>query len=153
MGLETVLLAVGHSDEERIDPLGATAVDIAGPAGATVALAHVFTKSEYEETRSKLDFDASSEVTPDAVAKRYVTIRELGDTMSAADVEYTWHGRLSDDEASRGEVVVDLAEELDADLVVVGGRKRSPAGKAVFGSTAQEIMLESPCPVTFVRGE
>jgi nucleotide-binding universal stress UspA family protein len=48
--------------------------------------------------------------------------------------------------------VVALAEELDADLVIVGGRTRSPAGKAVFGSTAQEILLESPCPVTFVRG-
>jgi nucleotide-binding universal stress UspA family protein len=153
MGLETVLLAVGQSDEDRIDPLGATAVDIAGPAGATVALAHVFTREEYEQTQSKLDFDPSSEVTPDVVAKRYVTIRELGDTMSAADVEFTWHGRLSDDEASQGEIVVALAEELDADLVIVGGRKRSPAGKAVFGSTAQEIMLESPCPVTFVRGE
>ncbi|PSP66736.1 universal stress protein, partial [Halobacteriales archaeon QH_6_68_27] len=48
---------------------------------------------------------------------------------------------------------VGLAAETDADLVVVGGRKRSPAGKAVFGSTAQEVMLESPCPVTFVRNE
>jgi nucleotide-binding universal stress UspA family protein len=152
MGLETVLLAVTESDNKRIDSLAETAVDIAGPAGATVALAHVFTKSEYEEARSKLDFDPESEVTPDAVAKRYVTIRELGDAMEAAGVEFTWHGRLSDDRP-QGEVVVGLAEELNADLVVVGGRKRSPAGKAVFGSTAQEIMLESPCPVTFVRGD
>jgi len=152
MSIETVLLAVGESDKERIDSLAETAAGIAGPAGATVALAHVFTKSEYEEARSNLDFDFGSEVTPDAVAKRYVTIRELGDAMDEGDVEFTWHGRLSDED-SEGEVVVGLAGELDADLVIVGGRKRSPAGKAVFGSTAQEIMLESPCPVTFVRGD
>ena len=152
MSIETVLLAVGESDKKRIDSLAETAAGIAGPAGATVALAHVFTKSEYEEAQSNLDFDFGSEVTPDAVAKRYVTIRELGDAMDEGDVEFTWHGRLSD-ENSEGEVVVGLAGELDADLVVVGGRKRSPTGKAVFGSTAQEIMLESPCPVTFVRGD
>jgi nucleotide-binding universal stress UspA family protein len=153
MSLETVLLAVGESDKGRIDPLAETAADIAGPAGATVALAHVFTGEEYKAAQSNLDVDPTSEVTPDDVAKRYATIRKLGDAMEAAGVDFTWHGRLTDDEDSQGEVVVDLAVELDADMVIVGGRKRSPAGKAVFGSTAQDVMLDSPCPVTFVRGE
>ncbi|MFB6229346.1 MAG: universal stress protein [Halobacteriales archaeon] len=153
MSLETVLVAVGGSDEGRIDPLAETTVDIAGPAEATVALAHVFTSEEYESARSNLNFAPESEMTPDGVAKRYTTIRELGDAMEAAGVDFTWHGRLADDDDSHGEVVVALAEELDADLVVIGGEKRSPAGKAVFGSTAQEILLEAPCPVTFVRSE
>ena len=140
MGLETVLLAVGRSDEDRIEPLAATAVDIAGPAGATVALAHVFTSSEYDAARSMLNVESESEVTPDSVAKRYVTIRDLGDAMDAADVEFTWHGRLSDEDAE-GEAVVALAEDVEADLVVVGGRKRSPAGKAVFGSVSQSVKI------------
>ena len=152
MTLETVLLAVGERDRDRIETLAETTAGIAGPAGATVALAHVFTKSEYEEARSNLDFDPASEVTPDDVARRYATIRELGDAMDEGDVEFTWYGRLSDEDAE-GEAVVALAEDVEADLVVVGGRKRSPAGKAVFGSTAQEILLESPCPVTFVRSD
>jgi len=153
MSLETVLLAVGESDKGRIGPLAETTADIAGPAEATVALAHVFTNEEYESAQSNLDFDPESEMTPDDVAKRYVTIRKLGDAMEAAGVDFTWHGRLTDDEDSQGETVVALAEELGADLVIIGGRKRSPAGKAVFGSTAQEILLEAPCPVTFVRSE
>ncbi|MFD1513340.1 universal stress protein [Halomarina rubra] len=149
MALETVLVAVGKSDEDRIESLAATAIDIAGPAGATVKLAHVFSKESYRETRDTLDFTRDAEVTPDVVAKRYVTIRELGDAMDAADVAFTSHGAVGEE----GETIVELAERLDADLVIVGGRKRSPTGKAVFGSTAQEVILNAPCPVTFVRGD
>jgi len=53
----------------------------------------------------------------------------------------------------RADRIVREAGDWSADLVVVGGRKRSPAGKAVFGSVAQEVMMNAPCPVTFVRDE
>jgi nucleotide-binding universal stress UspA family protein len=149
MSMETVLVAVGESDEDRIEALAEAAIDVAGPAGASVKLAHVFSKGAYERTRETLDFDPDAEVTPDVVAKRYVTIRALGDAMSEAGIPFSTHGTVGE----KGTAIVDLAEELDADLVVVGGRKRSPAGKAVFGSTAQEVMLNAPCPVTFVRGD
>jgi nucleotide-binding universal stress UspA family protein len=49
--------------------------------------------------------------------------------------------------------VVDIAEGYEADMIIVGGRKRSPAGKAVFGSVAQAVMLSAPGPVTFVRAD
>jgi len=152
MSLETILIAVGEGDTERLDALASTAIDIAGPAGATVELAHVFTEAEYEQAKSNLDFGDQSEVTPAAVAKRYRTVRELGDAMEEAGIEFGWHGSLSNG-TSEGERIVELAETVGADLVIVGGRKRSPTGKAVFGSTAQEVLLNAPCPVTFVRGD
>jgi len=150
MTIETVLVAVNEDDRTRTGPLGEITVDIAGPAGAQVALAHVFTTEEYRQARSDLNYDPDGEVTPSTVAKRYGTIRELGDAMDEHDVDYVRYGRLTD-EKTESERVVDLAESIDADLIVVGGRKRSPTGKAVFGSRPQEIMLTAPCPVTFVR--
>ncbi|MFC6837948.1 universal stress protein [Halomarina ordinaria] len=46
--------------------------------------------------------------------------------------------------------IVDYAESIDADVVVVSGRDRSPVGKAVFGSVTQDVILKSQRPVTIV---
>ncbi len=43
--------------------------------------------------------------------------------------------------------VLDFADEYEADLIVVAGRKRSPTKKAVFGSVSQEIILSTDRPV------
>jgi nucleotide-binding universal stress UspA family protein len=51
------------------------------------------------------------------------------------------------------EGIVDLATDVDADLVVIGARNRTPVGKAVFGSVTQSVVLESPVPVTVVRDD
>ena len=150
MGIDTVVVAVGSGDEDRLEEVVSTATDLAGPAGATVRLVHVFERDEYDRIREQLDFGPDAEVTLDEVAQRHVTLRKLGNAMAEAGIEYSWHGRISDDD-DQGSEVVTAAAELDADLLVVGGRHRSPTGKAVFGSTAQEIMLNASCPVTFVR--
>lgn len=151
MSIETVVLAVDSEDTELTERLATTTGDIAQPADATVALAHLYTEAEYRETRARLNFDPDSEVTPDVLAERNVRVREFADALATTDLDVTAHGRICDD-ASKGERLTDLAEEIDADLLVVGERGRSPAGKAIFGSTAQEVMLNAPCPVTFVRG-
>lgn len=49
--------------------------------------------------------------------------------------------------------VVDYASDENARYVVVSPRKRSPAGKALFGSTAQTILLNAECPVVTSLGE
>ncbi|WP_257297716.1 universal stress protein [Haloarchaeobius sp. FL176] len=147
MPLQTVLLAVGRGDKDRIGALAETVTDIAGPAGATVVLAHVFGDDEYADVREKLGIAPTAEVTADDVAERYSTVREIRATLDDAGLDVVVRGSVGD----YGDEVVDLADEDSADLVVVGGRGRSPTGKAVFGSTAQSVMLNSPCPVTFVR--
>jgi len=48
-----------------------------------------------------------------------------------------------------GEIMA-CAEELGARYVVLGGRQRSPTGKALFGSVAQKVLINSPMPVLSV---
>jgi nucleotide-binding universal stress UspA family protein len=50
-----------------------------------------------------------------------------------------------------GEVILAVAEEVGAELIVVGIHRRSPVGKMLLGSTAQRILLDAPCPVLAVR--
>ena len=47
--------------------------------------------------------------------------------------------------------VLRAAEELEATAIVIGLRRRSPIGKLVFGSNAQQILLSAPCPVIAVH--
>ena len=50
-----------------------------------------------------------------------------------------------------GEILLDIAAQSDADLVVVGIRRTSAVAKAVLGSTAQRVLMGAPCPVLTVR--
>jgi nucleotide-binding universal stress UspA family protein len=49
------------------------------------------------------------------------------------------------------DAVLTVAHEHAADLIVVGIRRRSAVGKAVFGSNAQNIIIAAECPVMSVR--
>jgi len=48
---------------------------------------------------------------------------------------------------SAGEDVVQFAQEIDADEIIVGIWKKSKVGKILFGSTAQDVILKAGCPV------
>jgi nucleotide-binding universal stress UspA family protein len=144
MAVETMLVAIGPRDHDRVERLAEETVDIARPTGAEVVLAHAFTHEGFDEARSNLHFD---DATPEQVATHNATIRDLEDVLETADVDYTIRGTVGDP----GETMVEMAESCDADIVVVGGRERSPAGKALFGSVAQSIMLDAPCPTLYVR--
>ncbi len=49
------------------------------------------------------------------------------------------------------EELVQVVRETGAQLVVIGIRHRSPVGKMLMGSVAQQVLLDSPCPVLAVK--
>jgi nucleotide-binding universal stress UspA family protein len=50
-----------------------------------------------------------------------------------------------------GEDIIKIAEEKKAEEIIIGIQRRSKVGKLLFGSTAQYIILNAPCPVVTVR--
>lgn len=47
--------------------------------------------------------------------------------------------------------LVAMAADVDAHLIVIGLRRRTPVGKLLMGSTAQRILLDAECPVLAVK--
>jgi len=43
--------------------------------------------------------------------------------------------------------ILETAAEIDADVIAMSGRKRSPSGKVLFGSVTQSVLLDSDRPV------
>lgn len=50
------------------------------------------------------------------------------------------------------EDLISVANETNADLIVIGLRRRTPVGKLILGSNAQRILLDAPCAVLAVKG-
>jgi nucleotide-binding universal stress UspA family protein len=49
------------------------------------------------------------------------------------------------------EDLIGLAESTDAELIVIGLRRRTPVGKLILGSNAQRVLLDARCPVLAVK--
>jgi nucleotide-binding universal stress UspA family protein len=49
------------------------------------------------------------------------------------------------------EDLISIAESSNAELIVIGLRRRTPVGKLILGSNAQRILLDAPCPVLAVK--
>lgn len=70
-------------------------------------------------------------------------VREARDVLEGAGVETELQGHGGDPATA----VLGVAEEEDADRVVVAGRKRTPTGKVLFGSVTQSVILGTDWPV------
>lgn len=148
----SVVVGVNGTGDRRLDALADAVAEFAGQTYATVHVVHAFTPTNFDTAIHRLNFDHESPPHPDTVAKRCAAVRNVTNRLHhparnlGMNVEV--HGRVTDD---TGATIVDLADVVDADRVIVGGRRRTPAGKMLFGSTAQHVLLNADCPVTFVK--
>jgi nucleotide-binding universal stress UspA family protein len=54
------------------------------------------------------------------------------------------------DDAPPADVILSVAREVNASLIVLGARQRSWVARRLLGSTAQSVVLRGPCPVLVV---
>lgn len=71
-------------------------------------------------------------------------LRDLG----LQELEWTLRVTTGEDVA---EAVLDVVDSLDAELIVIGARRRSPVGKLFLGSVTQSILLHADIPVLVVK--
>lgn len=168
----TILAAVGgQHEQDRVVEVGH---DLATTYGDELVVLHVMERDQFEELQNSAEVSGPVVVSgvdeaagiayidsgrsideynlEDAIKDaedvgRECVARTVGDD-HGADISY--QARVGDPATE----ITKVAEEVDARFVVVGGRKRSPTGKAIFGSVSQSVILDSERPVvTITRGK
>ncbi|WP_434521882.1 universal stress protein [Halorubrum sp. AS12] len=127
-----VLLGIGLDDEPRAIAQAEAVVDLPRASDEVTAhLCHVFRDN------------------PEGASVHQIgTVRRAREVLEDAGVDCA-HYEASGDP---GEELLAAADDVGADAICVSGRKRSPAGKVVFGSTTQALVLNADRPVLAVPG-
>jgi nucleotide-binding universal stress UspA family protein len=75
------------------------------------------------------------------------TLREAAETIKEAGVEVEIYARQGDP----ADAILDVAEEKNADLIVVGNKGMSGAKRFLLGSVPNKVSHHAPCSVMIIR--
>lgn len=95
--------------------------------------------------RGGREFDAESAIQTESDMEQVE--RRLKETGLAFEVRELVRG------LEPAEDLINVAEAGEAELIVIGLRRRSPVGKLILGSNAQRILLDAHCPVLAVKAD
>jgi nucleotide-binding universal stress UspA family protein len=121
-------IVVGTDGSETAQRAVAAAADLARLAGAALELV-----SAYEPVNPREDVDATL---ADAVGR-----------LEDSGLAVRTHAR----EGDPADAILDIAEEQDADLIVVGNKGMTGARRFLLGSVPNKISHYAPCSVLIVR--
>jgi nucleotide-binding universal stress UspA family protein len=147
-----ILAAIDENERSKI--VAKIASDLAVTYNDTLVALHVMPKDEFKSHKKNLqsipEFSNYSITQEAESAARFARdfILETVDNIDPQQLET--RGRVG----KITEEILAEASSLEPRFLVISGRRRSPTGKAVFGNTAQQLLLNSECPVVvqFDRG-
>lgn len=120
-------------------PEGSAALDAAlaeaRQRSATLHVAHSMRGGERHEAEIAVEYESALE--------------EVEAQLRDAGVDHQIHRYARGH--SPAQDLLQLADDEDIDLLVIGIRRRSAVGKLLLGSNAQDIILQAPCPVLAVK--
>lgn len=143
--MDRPLVVTDSSD--RAPELICEAGELAEASGVPLRVLTVVSDEEYENDASVIKSIADVEgdtysATPAEYAES-VANSAISDLLSDLDIETEAIGRAVTDEGERADAILSVAEDEACDYIFLIGQRRRPTGKAVFGDTAQRVILNS----------
>ncbi len=134
-----ILLATDGSEDAALATKAA--IDLSNQSGAELHVVHVGRSSL---RLSPTEYQAAAREKIGELAK---AVEEAG-----GDVTET-HVRIDDSQTAGNEAehITGLAEELGADLIVIGSRGLSGMKRLVMGSVSESVVRHAHCPVLVMR--
>ncbi len=148
MATDHVLVALDHSDCAHL--VVDEAVQVAKSRGARMTLLHAIRlPSGVDETTEIVpDRDqAPVEAGPYLRADSRARIDKFKEEAEAQGISV--HVRVEEGEPA--DVILDVAERLKADLIVMGTHGRKGIARFLLGSVAEKVLRRAACPVLSVR--
>jgi nucleotide-binding universal stress UspA family protein len=141
----TILTAVG--EELHSNRALTVGYNLARTYDEQLVVLHVIPKEDFKKHRDAVkgtpayeNFTISQEEQSGAEIARQAVHESLANyDQDRVDAK----GRVGDP----AEKILAEVEYSDPRYLVIGGRQRSPVGKAIFGSAAQSLLLNASCPV------
>jgi nucleotide-binding universal stress UspA family protein len=124
------------------------AVDVAKALGARLELVSAYAPVSDQRLRAeqrRAATDAAAAVNPRRDTEALLS--DAADIAREAAVEVNTHARQGDP----SDAILDVAEELGADLVIVGNKGMTGAKRFMLGSVPNRVSHHAPCSVLIVR--
>lgn len=139
--LTKLLVASDGSDESRL-AIG-RAVHLANADDAELHIVHVGLLSQWvqPDTLSSKQYEQLKEEAQDRLDAEVAYAEEVGGTVTKA------HRRMGKADAE----IIELSEELEADLVLLGSRGQNTIERIVLGNDSESVVRYAPCSVMVVR--
>lgn len=147
----TILTAIGEElSSNKILEVG---YDLATTYDEQLLVLHVIPKEEFNSHKSAVkDSPGAENFTIDREAESAAEIARKAVHESLDEYDFDRirpRGSVGDPT----EKILSEVDRSDPQFLVIGAKQRSPVGKAIFGSTAQSILLNASCPVVLASKE
>ena len=141
-------IVVGTDGSDTAAQAVSYAVDLAGSLGATLEIVSAFEPVPAQRLRHQR-IDAPEDLQW-AISPRQdvdATLEAASKLAADAGVQATTYARQGDP----ADAIIDVAEERDADLIIVGNKGMTGARRFLLGSVPNNVSHHAPCSVMIVR--
>ena len=141
-------IVVGTDGSDTAKEAVRQATEFAKALGASVHLVSAYEpigEGRLREERQQVPDDMQWMVNPREDVD--ATLREAGGAIEGAGVEVETYAR----EGDPADAILDVAEEQNADLIVVGNKGMTGAKRFLLGSVPNKVSHHAPCSVMIIR--